>query len=139
MKRGEVLDTFQTFVAPGRKLTPKIIDLTGITDEMLVGAPPIDEILPKFLEFVNGRPLCAHNADFDIGFVTAACERLNIPFQPTSLDTLILAQNLLPDLGKYKLNIVADFLSLPDFNQHRASDDAIPGGYRLAGFYTMLV
>ena len=138
MKRGEVLDTFQTFVAPGRKLTPKIIDLTGITDEMLVGAPPIDEILPKFLEFVGGRPLCAHNADFDIGFVTAACERLNIPFQPTSLDTLILAQNLLPDLGKYKLNIVADFLSLPDFNHHRASDDAITCGYLLARFYTML-
>ena len=138
MKRGEVLDTFQTFVAPGRKLTPKIIDLTGITDEMLVGAPPIDEILPKFLEFVGGRPLCAHNADFDIGFVTAACERLNIPFQPTSLDTLILAQNLLPDLGKYKLNIVADFLSLPGFNHHRASDDAITCGYLLARFYTML-
>ena len=138
MKRGEVLDTFQTFVAPGRKLTPKIIDLTGITDEMLVGAPPIDKILPKFLEFVGGRPLCAHNADFDIGFVTAACERLNIPFQPTSLDTLILAQNLLPDLGKYKLNIVADFLSLPDFNHHRASDDAITCGYLLARFYTML-
>ncbi len=138
MKRGEVLDTFQTFVAPGRKLTPKIIDLTGITDEMLVGAPPIDEILPKFLEFVGGRPLCAHNADFDIGFVTAACERLNIPFQPTSLDTLILAQNLLPDLGKYKLNILADFLSLPDFNHHRASDDAITCGYLLARFYTML-
>ena len=138
MKRGEVLDTFQTFVAPGRKLTPKIIDLTGITDEMLVGAPPIDEILPKFLEFVGGRPLCAHNADFDIGFVTAACERLLIPFQPTSLDTLILAQNLLPDLGKYKLNIVADFLSLPDFNHHRASDDAITCGYLLARFYTML-
>ena len=138
MKRGEVLDTFQTFVAPGRKLTPKIIDLTGITDEMLVGAPPIDEILPKFLEFVGGRPLCAHNADFDIGFVTAACERLGLPFQPTSLDTLILAQNLLPDLGKYKLNIVADFLSLPDFNHHRASDDAITCGYLLARFYTML-
>ena len=138
MKRGEVLDTFQTFVAPGRKLTPKIIDLTGITDEMLVGAPPIEEILPKFLEFVGGRPLCAHNADFDIGFVTAACERLNIPFQPTSLDTLILAQNLMPDLGKYKLNIVADALSLPDFNHHRASDDAITCGYMLARFYTML-
>ena len=138
MKRGEVLETFQTFVAPGRKLTPKIVDLTGITDEMLVGAPPIDEILPKFLDFVGGRPLCAHNADFDIGFVTAACERLNIPFQPTSLDTLILAQNLLPDLGKYKLNIVADFLSLPDFNHHRASDDAITCGYLLARFYTML-
>lgn len=87
---------------------------------------------------MNGRPLCAHNADFDIGFVTAACERLGLPFQPTSVDTLILAQNLMPDLGKYKLNIVADALSLPDFNHHRASDDAITCGYMLARFYTML-
>ena len=58
--------------------------------------------------------------------------------QPIMHDPLFLAQNLLPDLGKYKLNIVADFLSLPDFNHHRASDDAITCGYLLARFYTML-
>lgn len=68
MKRDQVIDTFQTFVAPGRRLLPKIIELTGITDQMLEGAPSIEEVLPKFLDFVGGRPLCAHNADFDIGF-----------------------------------------------------------------------
>ena len=129
MKRDQVIDTFQTFVDPGRRLLPKIIELTGITDQMLEGAPSIEEVLPKFLDFVGGRPLCAHNADFDIGFITAACERLELPFQPTYVDTLILAQNLMPDLGKYKLNIVADALSLPEFNHHRASDDAITCGY----------
>ena len=111
MRDGEVLDRFQTFVDPGRPLEKKIVDLTGITDEMLRGAPKIGEILPKFLEFCGDRPLCAHNADFDVGFITAACERLNIPFAPTYVDTLILAQNLLPKLGKYKLNIVADALN----------------------------
>ena len=95
MKRGEVLDTFQTFVDPERALPGKIIDLTGITDAMLRGAPKIGEILPDFLKFCGNRPLCAHNADFDVGFVTAACERLSIPFQPTYADTLILAQNLM--------------------------------------------
>ena len=105
---------------------------------MLTGAPDISEALPQFLEFVGDRPLCAHNADFDTGFVAAACERLGLTFQPTFVDTLILAQNLLPDLGKYKLNIVADALSLPDFNHHRASDDAITCGYLLARFYKML-
>lgn len=66
--------------------------------------------------------------------MTAACEKLGLPFHPTYVDTLILAQNLMPELGKYKLNIVADALSLPDFNHHRASDDAITCGYLLMRF-----
>ncbi len=138
MRGTEVLETFQTFVDPHRKLEQKIVELTGITDAMLENQPDISEVLPKFLDFVGGRPLCAHNADFDIGFVTAACERLHIAFQPTYADTLILAQNLMPELGKYKLNIVADALSLPDFNHHRASDDAITCGYLLMRFFRML-
>ena len=138
MKGKEVLSTFQMFVDPHRPLQPKIIDLTGITDQMLAGQPDISEAIPQFLDYVGGRPLCAHNADFDIGFVTAACERLGIVFQPTYVDTLILAQNLMPELGKYKLNIVADALSLPDFNHHRASDDAITCGYLLMRFFKML-
>ena len=138
MKGKEVLSTFQMFVDPHRPLQPKIIDLTGITDQMLAGQPDISEAIPQFLDYVGGRPLCAHNADFDIGFVTAACERLGIAFQPMYVDTLILAQNLMPELGKYKLNIVADALSLPDFNHHRASDDAITCGYLLMRFFKML-
>ncbi len=138
MKGNEVLSTFQTFVDPHRPLQPKIVDLTGINDQMLAGQPDISEAMPKFLEYVGSRPLCAHNADFDIGFVTAACEKLGLPFHPTYVDTLILAQNLMPELGKYKLNIVADALSLPDFNHHRASDDAITCGYLLMRFFKML-
>ena len=138
MKGNEVLSTFQTFVDPHRPLQPKIVDLTGINDQMLAGQPDISEALPKFLEYVGSRPLCAHNADFDIGFVTAACEKLGLPFHPTYVDTLILAQNLMPELGKYKLNIVADALSLPDFNHHRASDDAITCGYLLMRFFKMM-
>ena len=138
MKGNEVLSTFQTFVDPHRPLQPKIVDLTGINDQMLAGQPDISEALPKFLKYVGSRPLCAHNADFDIGFVTAACERLGLPFHPTYVDTLILAQNLMPELGKYKLNIVADALSLPDFNHHRASDDAITCGYLLMRFFKMM-
>ena len=138
MKGNEVLSTFQTFVDPHRPLQPKIVDLTGINDQMLAGQPDISEAMPKFLEYVGNRPLCAHNADFDIGFVTAACEKLGLPFHPTYVDTLILAQNLLPELGKYKLNIVADALSLPDFNHHRASDDAITCGYLLMRFFKMM-
>ena len=76
LKEGREVDRFQSFVDPGRLLTQKIVDLTGITDEMLRGAPDIGEILPRFLAFCGDRPLVAHNADFDVGFVSAACRRL---------------------------------------------------------------
>ena len=135
----EIVDRFQTFVDPKRHLSQKIVDLTGISDEMLVGAPSVAEVLPQFLAFCGDRPLCAHNADFDVGFLTAACRQLEIPgFAPVFLDTLVMAQNLLPDLGKYKLNIVADHLGLPDFNHHRAVDDAITCGQMLQRFLAML-
>ena len=137
MRDGEVLDRFQTFVDPKRPLPQKIIELTGITDAMLVGAPEIGEVLPQFLEFCGDRPLCAHNADFDVGFLTAAAQKLDIAFAPTYVDTLILAQNLMPKLGKYKLNIVADALGLPEFQHHRASDDALTCGHLLMRFIPM--
>ena len=69
---GEIFDRFQSFVNPHQRLTQKIIDLTGITDDMLKDAPDIEDVLPKFLEFCGERPLAAHNADFDVGFVLAA-------------------------------------------------------------------
>ncbi len=135
---GEIVDQFQTFVNPGRPLTQQIIDLTGITDDMLRDAPSIEEVLPKFLEFCGGRPLAAHNADFDVSFILAACRRLGISYEPTYLDTLILAQNLLPELGKYKLNIVAEALNLPEFNHHRAVDDGMTVAHMLRRFFAML-
>ena len=128
MRDGEPVETFQTFVDPKRKLDAKVVELTGITDEMLRGAPDISEALPDFLRFCGDRPLVAHNADFDVGFLTAACERLKLPFEPTYIDTLVLAQNLLPHLSKHKLDVVADALGLPEFTHHRASDDALTCG-----------
>ena len=138
LKDGEVTDTFQTFVDPERRLTPEIIGLTGITDEMLRGAPKLKDALTAFLQFAGGRVLAAHNAEFDISFIRAGCEKCGIPFDPTYLDSLIFAQNLLPGLGKYKLDVVANHLQLPQFNHHRASDDAVPVAQMLAKFFPML-
>ena len=138
LKNGQVTDRFQTFVNPGRRLTPEIIGLTGITDAMLSGAPSPKEALTDFLSFVNGRPLAAHNAEFDISFIRAGCRREGIPFDPTYVDSLILAQNLLPQLHKFKLDIVAEYLDLPAFNHHRASDDAAMVAYMLIPFFEKL-
>ena len=135
---GEILEEFQSFVNPHRPLSPRITELTGITDEMLRDAPDIEDVLPKFLAFCGERPLAAHNADFDVSFVLAACRKLNISYEPTYLDTLIMAQNLLPDLKNHKLNIVADALSLPEFNHHRAVDDGRTVAHMLRRFFEML-
>ena len=138
LRNGEIVETFQTFVDPERRLTPEIIGLTGITDDMLRGAPKLKDALTAFLAFAGNAPLAAHNAEFDISFIRAGCRKCGIPFEPTYIDTLILAQNLLPGLGKYKLDIVAEHLQLPQFNHHRASDDAVPVAQMLTKFFPML-
>ena len=74
LKDGEIVDTFQTFVDPERRLSPEIIGLTGITDDMLRGAPKLEDALHAFLAFAGGRPLAAHNAEFDISFIRAGCK-----------------------------------------------------------------
>ena len=135
LKNGKITETFQTFVNPGRRLTPEIIGLTGITDAMLADAPSLKEALTAFLQFVNGRVLAAHNAEFDISFIRAGCRKVGLEFEPTYIDSLILAQNLLPELHKYELDIVAEHLDLPAFNHHRASDDAGMVGYMLVPFF----
>ena len=138
IRDGEITDRFQTFVDPERHLTPEIIALTGITEQMLQGAPKEDQALRDFLDFAGNRPLVAHNAEFDIGFIRAGCRRAGLEFDPTYVDTLILAQNLLPELSKFKLDIVAEYLQLPAFQHHRASDDAATCGLFLPHFFKKL-
>ncbi len=138
IRDGEITDRFQTFVDPERHLTPEIIALTGITEQMLQGAPKEDQALRDFLDFAGNRPLVAHNAEFDIGFIRAGCRRAGLEFDPTYVDTLILAQNLLPELSKFKLDIVAEHLQLPAFQHHRASDDAATCGLFLPHFFKKL-
>ena len=138
MENGQEIDRFQTFVDPEMRLQRDTIDLTGITDDMLVGAPKLEEVFPKFLEFVGDRVLVAHNADFDTGFIRTACEKLGYAYNFTSADTLVMAQNLLPHLSKFKLDVVANALNLPEFNHHRAADDAVTCGLIAAKLFEKL-
>ena len=138
MKQGNEIDRFQTFVSPGKKLHPKTVELTGITDDMLNGAPVLSEVLPKLREFVGNRVLVAHNAGFDVNFVRRACEDLGIQWDMTSVDTLAISQNILPHLNRYRLDIVAKEFDLADFNHHRAGDDALVCGKIAAKLFEML-
>ncbi len=116
---------FSTFVDPRRTLNPRTVALTGITDELLRGAPSQDQAVRDFLAFAGGRPLVAHNADFDVGFLRQAAANMGVAFSPLSVDTLSLARRLYPELKNYKLDTIAEHLRLGDFNHHRAEDDAV--------------
>ena len=134
----EIKATFNTFVDPEMHIPAEITQLTGITDRDVKGAPKEAEALRSFLEFAGDRPLVAHNADFDTGFMSAAAVRNGIEFEPVYIDTLSLSRALLPDLKKHKLDIVSNRLSLPDFNHHRASDDALVCARIMGRFLDML-
>ena len=135
---GQVKDTFNTFVDPGMPIPDEIVRLTGITNEDVKGAPGEEEALRAFMDFCGDRPIIAHNADFDVGFMAACAERRGIDFHPVYLDTLVLAQTLLPHLKRHKLDTVSNYLCLPEFNHHRASDDAMVVARIMDKFIPML-
>lgn len=125
MRAGRVEDTFATLVNPGRPIPPFVRNLTGITDEMVAGAPPIAEALPRFLDFAGRSVLVAHNASFDMGHLRAA--RLHLDggaLELPSLCTLRLARRLLPALHRRGLDSVAAELDIPSADRHRALGDA---------------
>ena len=125
VRNGEVVEEFDTFVKPGKPITPKITELTGITNEMVADAPGEKEALEAFLRFADGRILVAHNAHaFDIRFLKAAAKRSGISFEPTYIDTLTMAQAMYPGLHNYKQGTINKHLELPSYEAHRACEDS---------------
>ncbi len=121
---GEIKEKFSSFVACDERLSGEIISLTGITDEMLVGAPTIDKVIADFFKFTDGAYLVGHNVNFDYRFVRFYGEENGYAFDQKQFDTLALAQELLRGLiPNYKLNSIADYYGFT-FNHHRAFDDA---------------
>lgn len=124
VRNGEIVDTFSSFVNPHKPIPRKVVELTGITDEMVKNAPDESEVIPEFFEFCGNRLMVAHNSPFDMSFTHAAAKRVGVPFNNPSLDTVPMARALLPDIKNHKLDTVADALGLGDFNHHRAVDDS---------------
>jgi len=122
VQNGEVKERYHRYVKPNQAIPYKITELTGISNQTVADADRIENIFPAFLDFCGDRPLCAHNADFDVSFLAAACKKLGIDRSFCSIDTVEMARALMPQLPKHRLNNVADALGLK-FNHHRASDD----------------
>lgn len=127
IRGGQVLGEMATLVDPGRSIPPYIVELTGITDAMLINAPRIDRVLPAFLEFAKGSVLVAHNAPFDIGFLKAAASRTARPWPPFQvLCTVKLARRVLTrdEAPSVKLSALAHLFRVSTQPTHRALDDA---------------
>ncbi len=124
IKNGKVIDTFQTFVNPEKPIPQRVIELTGINDAMVKDAPRDQDAVRDFLDFVDGAVLVAHNAPFDTSFIRGVCDRMGVEYNLTSVDTVAICRSILTEIKNCKLDTVAKFLRLGDFNHHRASDDA---------------
>lgn len=124
VENGIITDTFSTFANPEMPIPQKITQLTGITDDMVKDAPSQSEAVGAFLEFAGDNVLVAHNAPFDTSFIAKACEDMGREYNYTSIDTVAISRAILKDIKNCKLDTVAKFLRLGDFNHHRATDDA---------------
>lgn len=131
-----VAETFDILINPEMEISPKITELTGISNAMVKDSPKEKEAIQKFIEFCGDNPvLLAHNANFDTSFIYRSIVRNNIKYTFDKVDSLPLAKVMLPELKHYKLNIIAKALKLGKFNHHRADADAM----MLAKIYIELV
>ena len=124
VSEGKIVDRFSTFVDPLTPIPFEIEKLTGITDDMVMGAEQIDVVLPRFLEFCEGCILVAHNARFDMSFIMENCDRQGISHDFTYVDSVGIARIFLPGQKKHTLDAVAKALGVSLENHHRAVDDA---------------
>ena len=124
VEKGQITDRFSTFVNPEVPIPFRIEQLTSINDSMVLDAPTIEEVLPKFLGFCEGCVMVAHNADFDMSFIIENCKRQGIPDDFTYVDTVGMARFLLPALNRFKLDTVAKAVGVSLDHHHRAVDDA---------------
>ena len=130
VKDGEIIDKFERFSNPHEKLSETIINLTHITDDMLVDAPEIEEVLTEFKEWVGDGIFVAHNASFDMGFIDTGYERLG--FGPSTngvIDTLELSRTINTEYGKHGLNFLAKKYGVELTQHHRAIYDTEATAY----------
>ena len=123
IKDGEIIGQLETFVNPGRRLEERIVELTGIRDEQLKGAPEITDILPELIDFIGDDILLGHSVLFDYSFVKKAAINQRLKFEKFGIDTLKIARKFLPDLESRSLGFLCTHFGI-EHNAHRALTDA---------------
>lgn len=124
---GEITDTFDQLINPNRPLSPDAARINGITEDMVRDAPEASVVIPQFLEFVGSDTLVAHNAEFDMTFLTAEMERLGLDasrYNP-AVCTVELARKELPELPRHNLQALIEHFGINSERRHRALDDVL--------------
>ena len=140
VRDGQVVDEFTSLVNPGVPVPPFISSLTGITNEMVAGAPPFTRIADGWLRFAQNSVLVAHNASFDMRFLNSEIARLYPARRMANphLCTVALSRRLLPDLASHRLDRLADHFGIPISARHRAHGDALATAHILVRLLDLL-
>lgn len=121
-----IISKWSKLFDPDQVLSPFIVNLTHITQEMVDAADPINKHIRSFLNFLGSSIIVAHNAQFDLNFLNAECENCGLPLTKNqAIDTLQLSRITIPEAQYHKLDFLADFLGIDKGSSHRALDDAI--------------
>jgi DNA polymerase-3 subunit epsilon len=125
LEEGEVVDRFQCLMNPGVRVNGFIEDFTGITNAMLKKAPPCEDVMDEFTDFIGDSNLVAHNASFDRRFLDAECCRISRDYKGQFACSMLAARRVYPDAPNHKLGTLVEFNHLPnDGTFHRALADA---------------
>jgi len=129
IRNGQVIETFQSLMDPGFKVSHFIQDYTGITNQMLAKAPPCEVVMEQFSKFISGQPLAAHKASFDSRFLDAELNRLGRAHTERFACTMLTARRVFPAAPDHKLGTLVDYLGINlSGHAHRALADAEAAG-----------
>lgn len=126
VRNGEIVDSFQSLCKPQNRVDEYITMITGISNDMLVNAPYVSEVIDSFLSFIGDDIIVGHNVNFDINFVyDVALKHLGKPLSNNFIDTMRIARRLLPDLPHHRLSDIVEHYKIIQDEAHRAVADCI--------------
>lgn len=124
IRNHQIIDKFQTLIDPEEEIDSFIIELTGITNEMVKGKPLFKDVIEEYLTFIGQDIVMGHNVNFDVNFLYDKCIDLNLDFQNDFLDTMRLSRRLFKKLSNHKLITLVKAFGIEEKTSHRAMDDA---------------
>lgn len=122
---GQVVATFNELINPGKEIPPKITLLTGITDAMVADAPPVEDVMARFVAFSGDLPILGHNVNFDYAFLKTAAKKAGLSFEKKALDTMVLSRAFLTEQPSHSLTNLIEHLGIKRESAHRGLDDAM--------------
>lgn len=125
IKDNQVIEVMECLVNPNCKIPTRVVELTGITDEMVQSGMDKDEAIGKLLDFIEGQILVGQNINFDYSFLKQWAVNHKRPLEAKACDTLKIARVLLPPEQPKKLESLCAYFGIERAREHRALDDAL--------------